>query len=539
MSRTLRVISKAELAQHRTAESSWLAIDGVVYDVTKFAAMHPGGAAVLLQFAGRECTEEFFEFHRKEVLSKLGPKLRVGLLEGVAAVPDYDAADNQFDTFTPHAEHPVLCGFSSPYYKPKHLEFWGKLRKFVMEYVRPEGIRCEQQNDDPSNEFFRTVGAHGFLPLYIGKPAMPFIKKFGLPLFGVSADDFDEFHVSIAIYEIAHIGLQGFEDGVYAGLNIGLPPVIHFGSAELKNRIVPEVLIGRKRIGLCVSEAQAGSDVAGIVSTARRTPDGKYFVVNGLKKWITSGYPADLFVTAVRTGAKGHGGLSFLLVEKGLEINKNGTDVYTKRIKTTISAAAGTSHVYYENTLVPVENLLGRENEGFKLVMANFNHERWYIAQATVSLIRLAVADCYRWAIQRRVFGKRLIDQPVIRNHLAKISAGCESLTCQMDLITHQLNTMSYEKQTHVLAAPIALAKYYATRQLEMVSDLACQILGGRGITPSGFGSNVEASYRGRKFAAILGGSEEVLADLAVRQSVGQYDMMVRKNKKALIVSRL
>ena len=83
---------------------------------------------------------------------------------------------------------------------------------------------------------------------------------------------------------------------------IGLPPVLNFGSEELKARIVPEVFSGKKFICLAISEAFAGSDVAGLKTTAQKTEDGKHWIINGTKKWITNGVFSDIFVTGVKTG---------------------------------------------------------------------------------------------------------------------------------------------------------------------------------------------------------------------------------------------
>jgi alkylation response protein AidB-like acyl-CoA dehydrogenase len=98
---------------------------------------------------------------------------------------------------------------------------------------------------------------------------------------------------------------------------IGLPPVMHFAKPELKARVIPEVLSGSKRIALAVSEPFAGSDVANIRATAVKSPCGKFYIVNGIKKWITNGTFADYFTLAVRTGKAGMGGISVLLVERG------------------------------------------------------------------------------------------------------------------------------------------------------------------------------------------------------------------------------
>lgn len=100
---------------------------------------------------------------------------------------------------------------------------------------------------------------------------------------------FDYFHELIISQEISRCGARGYGDGLQSGCVIGLPPVLNFGSPELKAKIVPEVLSGKKFICLAVSEAYAGSDVFGLQTTATKTEDGKYWIISGTKKWITNG----------------------------------------------------------------------------------------------------------------------------------------------------------------------------------------------------------------------------------------------------------
>ena len=165
----------------------------------------------------------------------------------------------------------------------------------------------------------------------------------------------------------------------------------------MRREIVPEILAGRKRACLAITEAYAGSDVASLRCTAVKSADGSHYIVNGSKKyvpraegcaasnqagstptnrartlrrWITNAVFADYFVAAVRTGGPGAGGISMLLIPAG-----EGVEV--KLIKTDYSSAAGTGFVTFENVKVPVSNLMSKENKGFAQVMANFNHERW------------------------------------------------------------------------------------------------------------------------------------------------------------------
>lgn len=137
---------------------------------------------------------------------------------------------------------------------------------------------------------------------------------------------------------------------------------------------------------------------------AEKTPDGKYWIINGTKKWITNGMFCDYFVTACRTKK----GFSVILVPKGpgLEVSP---------IKTSYSTTAGTAFVEYNNVKVPVDNLMGEEDKGFIVIMSNFNHERFGMCCSTIRKQRTVVEECLKWSNQRILFGKRLIDQPAIR----------------------------------------------------------------------------------------------------------------------------
>lgn len=169
--------------------------------------------------------------------------------------------------------------------------------------------------------------------------------------------------------ECARTASSGAGLGWFGGLSIGLAPILHFGTEELKQKVAVPCLRGEKIICLCITEPAAGSDVAGLTCEAKKSPCGKYYVLNGEKKWITNGIYSDFFTVAVRTGGSGAGGISLLLVERG-------PGVKTTRMKCTGVWASGTTYVTFEDVKVPVENLIGKENEGFKIIMYNFNHER-------------------------------------------------------------------------------------------------------------------------------------------------------------------
>lgn len=127
--------------------------------------------------------------------------------------------------------------------------------------------------------------------------------------------------------------------------------------------------------------------------------------MNGTKKWITNGTFADWFTTGVKTD----GGLTVLLIPRT-------EGVETKPIKTSYSPAAGTAYITFDNVKVPVENTLGPEDGGLLVILSNFNHERWVMCCASARSQRLVVEECLKWAHQRKVFGKPLLAQAVIRH---------------------------------------------------------------------------------------------------------------------------
>jgi len=335
----------------------------------------------------------------------------------------------------------------------------------------------------------------------------------GKTFFGVKGEDITYLHELIIHEEITYLGVPAWVDGFGTGLVIGLPPVMHFAKPEIKEKIVSECLSGDKIICLAVSEPFAGSDVASLKTTAVKSANGSHYIINGVKKWITNGTFADYFCVAARTGGPGMGGISLFLIERG-------PGVKTKKIKTSYSGSSGTAYIIMEDVKVPASHLLGDENKGFKCIMANFNHERWFIIGVILMGNRKIIEECFRWVMQRKVFGQALIKQPVIRQKLARMIARNEAAYSWFESITHQMLTMSYAEQTLRLAGPISLCKMLASNLAYDISDDACQMFGGRAITRTGMGNNVERFQRSIKYGAILGGSTEVMADLGIRMAM-------------------
>jgi alkylation response protein AidB-like acyl-CoA dehydrogenase len=176
----------------------------------------------------------------------------------------------------------------------------------------------------------------------------------------VSPEKWDAFHELIVTDEIARTGSGGLVWNLIGGFGIGCPPLIRFGKPDLVKRILPGILGGDKRICLAITEPDAGSDVANLGCEAKLSEDGKHYIVNGEKKWITNGVMSDYFTTAVRTGGEGNGGVSLLLIER-----EHG-GVSTRRMDCQGVWSSGTTYITFEDTKVPVENVLGKVNQGFR-----------------------------------------------------------------------------------------------------------------------------------------------------------------------------
>jgi len=276
-------------------------------------------------------------------------------------------------------------------------------------------------------------------------------------------------------------------------------------------------LTGEKIICLAITEPTAGSDVANIRTTAIKTADSKYYIVNGEKKWITNGIYADYFTVAVRTGSpeSGMSGISLLFMDRATM-----PGIQTHRIKTQGLWSSGTAYVTFEDVKVPVENLIGQENEGFKYIMYNFNHERWSVIIQGVRSSRLCFEESFKYAQKRETFGKKLIEHPVIRLKLAHMVRQIEAITSWLENVTFQIIKMDPKESRDKLGGAIALLKAATSQTFEYCAREAAQIFGGLAYTRSGQGEKVERMYREVRGLAIPGGSEEIMLDLGVRQAV-------------------
>ncbi len=377
------------------------------------------------------------------------------------------------------------------YYTPEHEQFRRTMREFVSREIAPFASDWDEAEEFP-RELYRKAAAIGLLGL--GYP-----EEYG----GTPADIF---YSIVASDELARAGSGGVSASLLSH-TIAAPPILAAGSREMKSRVLPPILAGEKIAALAITEPSGGSDVAGIKTTAIRK--GDQYVVNGEKTFITSGIRADYFTVAVRTNPldKGAGGVSLLLIERDTpgfertELKKMGW------------WASDTAHLYFDNCRVPVANLIGEENQGFRLIMRNFNSERLGMAAGACGFSKVCLEEALAWARERKTFGQPLVERQVIRHKLVDMAMKIEATRALLEDLAWRVQHGTDDANLQV--AETCMLKNFATQTMQFCADQAVQMLGGMGYMR---GSRVERIYREVKVNMIGGGAEEIMKDLAANQ---------------------
>jgi acyl-CoA dehydrogenase len=376
----------------------------------------------------------------------------------------------------------------NPNFTEDHEAWRTQLRRFIDTEIMPYAEDWDENGEIPI-ELWPKAAKIGLLGM--GYPEQ----------YGGTKEGLDSWHSLITNEELARIGAGGIPASLMVH-GIGLPPVINWGSEAMKQMVAPAVIAGEKHISLGITEPGGGSDVAQLATTAVR--DGDHFIVNGSKTYITGGMRADWVSTAVRTGGEGGKGVSMLLIPTDSEGFSR-----TELDKKQGWWASDTATLYFDNVRVPVENLIGEENHGFKVIMTNFNGERMGMASGMEAMGRVCLEEAVEWARERKTFGQRLADHQVIRHKIAQMKQKLNATQCYIRVCYESIEAGNPNP------GDIALLKVQASETMEFCAREAMQILGGIGYMR---GSRVERIYREVRVNAIGGGSEEIMRDLAARQ---------------------
>ena len=362
------------------------------------------------------------------------------------------------------------------YFDDSHQLVRDSVRRFVEREIAPAIDTWEEAEEFP-RELYLKAGAAGILG--IGYP-----ESYG------GSHEGDVFAKVAASEELMRSGSGGLVAGL-GSLDIGLPPVLKWGRAELRERVVPQVLAGEKIMALAVTEASGGSD-------------GDCYRVSGSKTFITSGVRADYYTLAVRTGGEGFAGISLLLIEKGTPGFSVG-----RKLKKMGWWASDTAELFFDDCRVPVTNLIGGENLGFACIMANFQSERLSLAIMANMTAQLALDESLRWAREREAFGKPIGKFQVLKHRLAEMAT---QLEVSREFTYRQAAKMAAGKS---VIKEISMAKNFATDIADRLTYDAVQIMGGMGYMRE---SLVERLYRDNRILSIGGGSREIMNEIIGKQ---------------------
>lgn len=287
---------------------------------------------------------------------------------------------------------------------------------------------------------------------------------------------------------------SGLADFSFVMQGLGTGPIGLFGSEEIKERYLPAVGRGERIAALAMSEANAGSDVGAIATTAER--QGESYVLNGSKTWISNAGIAHHYVVIVRTGeGPGTKGLSAIVVDAdtpGFRVSD--------RIEVIAPHPLGT--LEFKDCRVPAANLLGRPGDGFKIAMANLDIFRSTVGAAALGLARAAIDAALGRVRERRLFGRALADYQLTQAKLADMATEIDAAT----LLVYRAAWTKDQGAARV-TREASMAKMFATEAAQRIIDQAVQLFGGLGVT---VGQKVEELYREIRALRIYEGTTEV-----------------------------
>jgi acyl-CoA dehydrogenase len=372
-----------------------------------------------------------------------------------------------------------------PPFADEHEALRESIRRFVLAELRPHAAEWEAARWFP-DAVFGAFAEHGFLGL-----------KYPVEYGGQGGD---WLHEAVLAEELARCGSGGVAAGVGAHVNIATPPLLKFGTEDQKQRYLAPAIAGEKIAALAITEPDAGSDVAGLKTHAQRVDGG--WVLNGSKMFITNGVRAHFWVTAAKTTADGgHHGLSFFVVDRQEGIS-------TSKIEKLGWHASDTALMGFDDVFVPEENLLGRENEGFYLIMANFQWERLVMALGAVGAMQVAYDKTVAFAQARNAFGKPLTGHQVLRHKLADVAT-----------TVHTSRVVTYDALRRFVAGQdavkeVTMAKLATQRACFDVMDTCLQIHGGAGYMEE---YEIERMARDARLGPIGGGTDEIMREILAK----------------------
>ncbi len=296
----------------------------------------------------------------------------------------------------------------------------------------------------------------------------------------------------------------------FAGTALGTIPIILAGSAEQKQRWLPDIAAGKKLAAFALTEPQAGSDAGAVRTTALR--DGDHYVLNGTKQWITNGGEGEIYsVIALTNPAKGPRGASCIVVEKGTP----GFTFGKKEDKLGIRASA-TRELIFQDCRVPVENCLGREGTGFITAMKTFDASRPGVGAQALGIAQGALDLAIEYACTRRQFDSPISSFQGMRFLLADMAMKVEAARALVYATARHIDKQPKERPTLYSA----MSKCFASDVAMQVTTDAVQVFGGYGYMHD---YPIEKYMRDAKITQIYEGTNQIQREEMSKVLISSY----------------
>ena len=373
------------------------------------------------------------------------------------------------------------------HYSGDHLAFAELVRTFAVKEVAPHTEAWENDGRSP-REVFAAAGALGLIGF-----AAP--TEYG----GLGADDYRYNQILIEEFMDADCGGVGLSFAVHN--DICLPYLAELTTAEQKQRWLPGFVSGRLIAAIGMTEPGAGSDVAGIRTTA--VDHGDHVLVNGAKPFITNGQNAELVITAVRTSPDRHRGLSLVVMERGMPGFERGRNLDKLGLH-----CQDTSELAFTDVRVPKENLLGEVGAGFSYLMRNLAQERMQIAVGSLGRARAALRWTVDYVRERTAFGKPIGSLQNTRFVLADVATEVSVTEAFVDRCVVELNA------GRLTPADAAKAKLWATEMEFRCLDSCQQLFGGYGYMRE---YPIARSAADARVTRVYGGTSEIMREIIGR----------------------
>jgi acyl-CoA dehydrogenase len=356
-----------------------------------------------------------------------------------------------------------------------------QVAKFIAREVEPHGDKWEEQGFVP-RDVLRRMGEAGLFGLM-------YESQYG----GAEADALTNLVFAEALSQSTY---AGFIITVLVHTDMASPHLHHAGNAKQKQKYLTRAVKGELITAVAITEPGAGSDVAGIRTTAKR--DGDHWVINGTKMFITNGVKADVYFVAAKTGA-GKREMSMFIVEKGAPGFSVG-----RALKKSGWLSSDTAELVFENVRVPAANLLGEEGKGFYSVMKNFQTERIALAAMAVGHCQRALQLTLDYVRQREAFGGPLWKQQTIRQRISMLDAKTRAARQFMYHCAWRVT------QGHDIVQDVSMLKALTGELVNEVVQTCQQFHGGMGYMRE---TAIERLWRDARVLAIGGGATEVMLE--------------------------